>query len=318
MFLLKLKPILHLRLRPSAGSSDRWGSAVPAPLCICYHPPSFFQKTPKLCLSSHEISQWVLILTSVRRLTSGLQWRCWLLVPCDSCQHSAILSLSDLQVQLDGPSNPLACGSSLSPLVILPFTLPQHLFFWEVMLLSWNRVSSKMSVWRTLQLFCCLSCSSPLVPDFSLFSLTWIFNPRCYHLYVLHPSLPASCLPLLWDLSLNSMVNHFNHFLARNSQPFSVGQTAWGNHWWKTPSRPGSMTANDCSKTYNYTDGSPPLHWWSITPRGPLKLPCNHIIFSRFIFFPTIQMDIFHFPTFLRPLIFSSHSHLADNTKEGE
>ena len=196
MFQLQLKPILCFRLRPSQDSSDRWGNALPAPLCICYHPPSFFQKTPELCLSCHEISQWVLILTAVRRLTSGLQRRCWPLVSCHSCQHSAILSLSDLQVQSDGPSNPLAWGSSFFPLVILPFTLPQHLLSWEVMLLFWNRVSSKMSVSHTLELFCCHSCSSLLVPDFSLFSLTWIFNPRCYHLYILHPSLPEVFLSL--------------------------------------------------------------------------------------------------------------------------
>lgn len=147
---IQLKPILRFRLRPSQDTSDRWGNALPAPLCICYHPPSFFQKTPELCLSCHEISQWVLILTAVRRLTSGLQRRCWLLVPCHSCQHSAILSLSDLQVESDGPSNPLAWGSAFFPLVILPFTLPQHLLSWEVMLLFWNRVYSKMSVSRTL------------------------------------------------------------------------------------------------------------------------------------------------------------------------
>ena len=146
-----------------------------------------------------------------------------------------------------------------------------------------------MSILGTLQLFCHLSCSSILVPDFNIFSLH--LDLQSMMLPSLHsPSpLPPSCLHLPCDLSLNFMVNHFNHFLVYNSLDTFQFVTLLGETTDETPLRPGSTAENGCSKTTNML----------MALSGPLKLPSDHIIFSRFIFFPTIldrYFLLFYFP----------------------
>lgn len=94
------------------------------------------------------------------------------------------------------------------------------------------------------------------------------------------------------DPSFNSMVNHFQHFLAHSLNSLDPFQSVvlFDAATNEPPPRPGPTTERGDRKLSSLLEGLRLLSpcWWSRTSRLTLKLPGDHTLFSTFMFFSAI------------------------------